>query len=91
MSTIRIDEKHQKLLDKLIANMVLRGRKMNKKKFIGELIENALISEGIPINDKLIPLEEDPAWIGLKDTFHLEFPELSENVDALLYRLDGED
>ena len=53
MSTIRIDEKHQKLLDKLIANMILRGRKMNKKKIIGELIENALISEGIPIDDKL--------------------------------------
>jgi len=91
MSTIRIDEKHQKLLDKLIASMILRGRKMNKKKFIGELIENALISEGIPIEDRMIPLEEDPAWTGLKDTFHLGFPDLSENVDALLYQLDGED
>ena len=91
MSTIRIDEKHQKLLDKLIANMILRGRKMNKKKIIGELIENALISEGIPIEDKLIPIEEDPAWTGLNETFHLGFPELSENVDALLYQIDGEE
>ena len=91
MSTIRIDERHQKLLDKLIANMILRGRKMNKKKIIGELIESALISEGIPIEDKLGTLEEDPAWIGLSETFHLGHPELSENVDALLYRLDGED
>ncbi|MHA1720560.1 MAG: hypothetical protein ACTSWX_00890 [Promethearchaeota archaeon] len=91
MSTIRIDEKHQKLLDKLIANMILRGRKINKKKIIGELIENALISEGIPIDDELIPLEEDPAWIGLNDIFHLGFPDLSENVDNLLYQFDGED
>lgn len=56
---------------------------MNKKKNIGVL--------GIPNNDKLILLEDDPVWIGLSETFHLGFPNLSENVDALLYRLDGEE
>ena len=63
---------------------------MNKKKSIKKYIEKMLISNGISSDDNLIPLEEDPAWIGLKDTFHLGFPELSEDVDALLYRLDGE-
>ena len=55
---------------------------MYKKENTGEL--------GVPNDHKLVPLEEDPAWIGLSETFHLGFPELSENVDALLYRLDGE-
>ena len=55
---------------------------MNKKKDIGAL--------KIPNNDKFIHLKEDPAWIGLSETFQLGHPELSENVDALLYRLDGE-
>ena len=63
---------------------------MNKKKSIKKYIEKMSISNGISSDGILVPLEEDPAWIGLKDTFHLGFPNLSENVDALLYRLDGE-
>lgn len=61
---------------------------MNKKKSIRKYLEKLLISKGISRDDKLIPLEEDPAWIGLKDTFRLGHPELSENVDSLLYQID---
>ena len=87
MSTIRIDEKHQKLLDILMANLVLKGKKTNKKKIIGELIENALLQEGIPINDKNFPpLSEDPAWLKLDDCFSSGIDDLSENIDEYIYK-----
>ncbi|OLS12869.1 MAG: hypothetical protein RBG13Loki_3504 [Promethearchaeota archaeon CR_4] len=90
MSTIRIDEKHARLLDRLVAHITLQGKKMNKKALVGKLIEDAVIGEGIPVQDELRPLEEDPAWTGLQDTFKLGIRDLSEKVDKLLYQLDGE-
>ena len=87
MSTIRIDEDHQKMLEKLIATFILRGKKTNKKQLIGELIEKALKSEGIMVNDsELSPLEEDPAWINLDDCISSGISDLSENIDEYLYR-----
>ena len=85
MSTIRIDKKHLTLLDKLIATLTLRGKKMTKKDLIGKLIENALISEGILDDKEILPLEKDPAWIGLNKTFSTGISDLSEKVDEYLY------
>lgn len=86
MSTIRIDEKHQKLLDRLIANLTLKGKKTNKKKLISELIENALHQEGYSLDEsRLPPLAEDPAWILLDDCFSSGIDDLSENIDTYLY------
>ena len=90
MSTIRIDERHANLLDRLVAHLSLRGKKVNKKTLIGKLIDEAAVSEGIPVNEDVVPLEEDPAWTGLNETFTLGITDLSENVDKYLYRLDGE-
>lgn len=87
MSTIRIDDKHQRLLDKLIATLTLRGIKTNKKKLIGELIESASKREGIQIdNTNLPPLDDDPAWKDLDDAFSTGIDDLSENVDKYLYK-----
>ncbi len=94
MSTIRIDKEHQEILDRLLATLVLKGKKINKKDLIGELIEDAAhkMAESEPnFSDALLPLTEDPAWIGLEKTFKLGHPTLSESVDRELYRLDGED
>jgi len=91
MSTIRIDKEHAKLLDKLIAHLTLKGKKISKKKLIGSLIENALRIEGLKDPDQFTSLENDPAWIGLKDTFNLGISDLSEIVDKLLYESEGEE
>jgi hypothetical protein len=82
MSTTRVEEKHQKLLDKILAKRVLRGAKISKTKLIGKLIEEAAISEGIcGYDDDIIPFEEDPAWKGLQITYDLGISDLSERVD----------
>jgi hypothetical protein len=91
MSTIRIDEKHAHLLDRLVAHITMRGKKVNKKALIGKLIDDAAIGEGISLQDEPGPLEEDPAWTGLQDTFKLGISDLSEKVDKYLYHLNGEE
>lgn len=85
MSTVRIDKKDLEKLDKLIATLTLRGSKITKKDLIGKLIEEALISEGIGDKQNLIPLEKDPAWIGLDKTYKTGISDLSERVDEYLY------
>lgn len=85
MSTIRIDEEHKSRLDRLLAHLLLRGKKTTRKALIGTLIDNALKSEGIAEDDDLPPLEADPAWTGLEDTFELGITDLSTNADAYLY------
>ncbi len=91
MSTIRIDAKHARLLDRLVAQITMRGKKVNKMALVGKLIEDASKTEGIPLIDEPIPLEEDPAWTGLQEIFNLGISDLSENVDKYLYRLNGEE
>ena len=91
ISTIRIDKKHAKLLDELISHLILRGNKMSKKELIGKLIVNALIAEGFKNPNELNSLESDLAWKGLKDVFELGISDLSEKVDELLYKLNGEE
>ena len=91
MSTIRIDEEHQEILDRLLAKLTLKGKKIKKKDFIGHLIEKAAYNDSILTDfDDILPLSEDPAWIGLKKTFRLGHANLSERVDEELYTLDGE-
>lgn len=85
MSTVRIDKKHLDKLDKLIATLTLRGSKITKKDLIGKLIEEALIAEGIMNEQDSIPLEKDPAWIGLDKTHKTGISDLSERVDEYLY------
>jgi len=91
ISTIRIDKEHAKLLDELIAHLILRGNKMNKKELIAKLIEDALKVEGIKNSNELNSIKSDPAWKGLKDVFKLGISDLSEKVDELLYKLNGEE
>ena len=92
MSTIRINKKHQEILDRLLARLVLQGKKINKKDFIGQLIEKAAQNDSIlNIYDGFLPLSEDPAWIGLQKTYKLGHTNLSESVDQELYKLDGEE
>ncbi len=91
ISTIRIDKEHAKLLDELISHLILRGKKMNKKELIGKLIEDALITEGLKNSNDIKSIENDPAWKGLKDVFKLGISDLSEKVDDILYKLNGEE
>ena len=91
MSSIRIDAKHQEILDKLIAQFTLNGTKITKKKFIGYLIELAAReNQKLSVEQELCPLEEDPAWRGLSNTFQSGMENLSSSVDQLLYQLKEE-
>ena len=91
LSTIRIDEKHQKLLDKLISHLILRGNKISKKELVAKLIEDAMMAEGLEENEGSNPISEDHAWKGLDDVYELGIEDLSEKVDDLLYKLNEEE
>ncbi len=91
MSTIRIDNKHLKLLDKLISHLILRGNKISKKDLVAKLIEDAMIAEGLEENESSYSITDDHAWKGLEDIFELGIEDLSEKVDEILYQLNGEE
>jgi len=91
ISTVRIDKKHLKLLDKLISHLILRGNKVSKKGLVAKLIEDAMIAEGLEENEVPDSITDDHAWKGLDDVFELDFESLSENVDEVLYKLNGEE
>ncbi len=91
MSTIRIDKKHLKLLDKLISHLTLRGNKISKKDLIAKLIEDAMTAEGLEEKEISYSITDDDAWKGLDDVFELGIEDLSERVDELLYHLNGEE
>ena len=80
MTTIRIDEKHSHLLDRLYALKIMRGQKITKKDLVGQLIENALNTEDDKEKPVLCPLEEDPAWISLNKVYDLGIKDISENL-----------
>ena len=91
ISTLRIDKKHLKLLDKLISHLTLRGNKISKKALVAKLIEDAMVAEGIEENEVLSSITDDHAWKGLDDVFELNIENLSENVDEILYKLNEEE
>jgi hypothetical protein len=91
MSSIRIDKKHAKLLDELISHLILRGKKITKKELIAKMIEEAMNAEGLEDETLLKLIEEDHAWKGLDVVFELGIEDLSERVDEILYKLNGED
>ena len=69
MSAIKLDPERAALLDRLIAHLLLRGRKISKQEFLGELIDRAARELGETTPKELPPLEEDPAWIGLSKAY----------------------
>lgn len=91
MSTIRIDKKHLKLLDKLISHLTLRGNKISKKDLIAKLIEDAMTAEGLEEEESSYSTTDDNAWKGLDDVFELGIEDLSERVDEFLYQLNEEE
>jgi len=50
-----------------------------------------MVAEGIEKNDDLGSITDDHAWKGLDDVFELKLESLSENVDEILYQLNGEE
>ena len=91
MSTIRIDKKHLKLLDRLVSHLILRGNKVSKKDLVAKLIEEAMVAEGLEENEITSSVTDDHAWKGLNDVFELGIEDLSEKVDEILYQLNGEE
>ena len=91
ISTIRVDRKHLKLLDKLISHLILRGNKISKKGLVAKLIEDAMVAEGLEENEISDSITDDHAWKGLDDVFELDIEDLSEKVDEILYQLNGEE
>ena len=91
ISTVRIDKKHLKLLDKLVSHLTLRGNKVSKKGLVAKLIEDAMIAEGLEENETSDSIIDDHAWKGLDDVFELGIEDLSEKVDEILYQLNGEE
>ena len=90
ISTVRIDKKHLKLLDKLISHLILRGNKVSKKGLVAKLIEDAMVAEGLEEIEVQESITDDHAWKGLDDVFELGIEDLSEKVDDVLYKLNGE-
>ena len=41
MSTVRLNEKHSKILDELKAKLTLQGKKISKQEIVGRIIEIA--------------------------------------------------
>ena len=91
ISTVRIDKKHLKLLDKLVSHLTLRGNKVSKKGLVAKLIEDAMIAEGLEENETSDSITDEPAWQGLEDVFELRIEDLSERVDEIVYQLNGEE
>jgi hypothetical protein len=91
MSTVRIDKRHLKLLDKLISHLTLRGKKLSKKDLIAKLIEEAMTAEGLEENESSDSITEDHAWKGLDDVFELGINDLSEKVDEWLYQFNEDE
>jgi hypothetical protein len=91
MSTIRIDKKHLKLLDKLIAHLTIREKKVSKKALVAKLIEDAMVAEGLDDEEDQDFEKDEYAWEGLDDVFELDIEDLSERVDELLYYANEED
>ena len=91
MSTIRIDKRHLKLLDRLISHLTLRGNKITKKDLIAKLIEEAMTAEGLEESESSDSIEDDYAWKGLQDVFELGIKDLSEKVDETLYQFNEEE
>ena len=91
ISTVRIDKRHLKLLDKLVSHLTLRGNKVSKKGLVAKLIEDAMIAEGLEENEVSDSMIDDHAWRGLEDVFELGIEDLSEKVDEVLYMLNGEE
>lgn len=91
ISTIRIDKKHLKLLDRLVSHLTLRGKKISKKDLVAKMIEDALIAEGLEENEVFESIIDDHAWKGLDDIFELGIKDLSERVDEILYQSNGEE
>ncbi len=91
ISTVRVDKRHLKLLDKLISHLTLRGKKISKKDLIAKLIEEAMTAEGLEENESPDSIIDDYAWKGLDNVFELGIKDLSEKVDEVLYQINEEE
>ncbi|HMF34507.1 MAG TPA: hypothetical protein VKK79_24000 [Candidatus Lokiarchaeia archaeon] len=85
MDSIRIDPAHDKMLDHLLEKERQRGKIVTKKEIVQKLIENAIQSDLDSSEQNIGPLEEDPAWIALKNPLNIPIVDLSENIDQYLY------
>lgn len=86
ISTIRIDKRHLKLLDKLISHLTLRGNKVSKKDLVAKLIEDAMIAEGLEEDETIDSNIDDYALKELDNVFNIGIRDLSEKVDEILYQ-----
>ncbi|MBA7511168.1 hypothetical protein ES705_03159 [subsurface metagenome] len=50
-----------------------------------------MIAEGLEENEVPDSITDDHAWKGLDDVFELDIESLSEKVDEVLYKLNGEE
>ena len=55
MTTIHIDDKHERLLERLLARLSSPGKSINKKDVIDKLIEDAVGDDGMSTDGKPIP------------------------------------
>ncbi|MBN2152028.1 MAG: hypothetical protein JW839_11310 [Candidatus Lokiarchaeota archaeon] len=57
MNTIHIDDKHERLLERLLARLSSTGTKIDKKDVIDKLIEAAVGDDDVPTDEKALPDE----------------------------------
>ncbi|MFQ6124833.1 MAG: hypothetical protein ACE5R6_09565 [Candidatus Heimdallarchaeota archaeon] len=90
MSTVRLDEEDEILLERLRARYILLGKKMTKKELLGQLIKQAAKKyEKVQIPEDTSDLETDPAWILLQKPRKWGIRDTSTTVDDYLYQRKG--
>ena len=88
VTTIRLDETDDELLERIRAKLILMGKKVTKKEILGRLIREDHEKLDL-INDAELhdapPLFEDPAWKMLSSPISWGISDTSTTVDEYLY------
>ena len=90
MSTVRLNEEDEILLERLRARYILMGKKITKKELLGQLIrQSAKKYEEEQLPEDTSELETDPAWILLRKPMKWGIQDTSTTVDEYLYKRKG--
>ncbi|MEX2689893.1 MAG: hypothetical protein Q6351_006185 [Candidatus Njordarchaeum guaymaensis] len=89
MTTLKIDDKINEILERFLAELLLKdGIKIDKKTLVEKAIlwaiKNADFIEKELLNEK-IEIEEDPAWILLEKPMSWGIKDASTKIDEFLY------
>jgi hypothetical protein len=88
VKTVRLDEGRKAALDRFLASLIVeRSVKVSLQEILGLIVDYSLENreELIKRIKRVPPLENDPAWIMLKEPDNWGVEDASEKVDEYLY------